>query len=103
MARSGQALPEFEKHTAEIWDGLKSPPAPDAYEARLAKDWRWIGCFSSYALTRLIETMSSDHSPFASESVQLPQLAAEFLNGNCAGTHALSANARQKLKALCKQ
>jgi hypothetical protein len=89
---------------AEYWDKLQTlSPAPDAYEERLAKQWWQIGCSTEgapYVLAGLIETMNSDYSPFSSNSVQVPRLAANFLKDECAGARGLSDDAKGKLKAL---
>jgi uncharacterized protein YjbI with pentapeptide repeats len=93
-----------EKETAEYWDKLQSlSPAPAIYEAKLAEQWRLIGCSidgAPYVLAGLVRTLASPDSPFSRDSVEVPRLATNFLKDDCAGAHGLSDDARARLKAL---
>jgi hypothetical protein len=93
-----------EQQMAEYWNKLQSlSPAPADYEAKLANQWRLIGCSADgapYVLAGLIRTMDSAYSPFSSDSVEVPRLAAAFLKDDCAGAPGLSEDARATLKAL---
>jgi hypothetical protein len=93
-----------EKQMAEYWNKLQSlSPEQAPYEAKLANQWRLIGCSADgapYVLAGLIRTMDSAYSPFSSDSVEVPRLAAAFLKDDCAGARGLSDKARAKLKLL---
>jgi hypothetical protein len=61
-----------------------------------------IGCSPNgapYVIAGLIRTMGSPDSPFSPDSVQVPQLAADFLKDGCDGARGLSDFAKVKLKA----
>jgi hypothetical protein len=72
-----------EKQMVEYWDKLQTlSPAPDAYEARLAKQWWQIGCSTEgapYVLARLIETMNSGYDRFDRLARRRDQRAIDFL------------------------
>jgi uncharacterized protein YjbI with pentapeptide repeats len=92
-----------EVQMAERWVELQRSPAPDAYEAKLARQWSQIGCWPNgapYVIAGLISTMDSPISPFSPDSVQVYELAADFLKDGCAGARGLSDDAKGKLKAL---
>src|SRR5205823_3120284 len=94
-------LPQ-EKEMAERWEKLP-PVSRTGYEAKLAYEWRQIGCSAAnapYVLEGLIETMSSHHSPFLRNSIQVPELSADFLKDDCAGAIGLSDDAKRKLSIL---
>jgi uncharacterized protein YjbI with pentapeptide repeats len=92
-----------EEQMAERWKKLQRSPAPDTYEAKLAKQWRQIGCSpdgAPYVIAGLIRTMAFGFSPFSPDSVHVPQLAADFLKDGCAGARGLSDRDKGILKAL---
>jgi uncharacterized protein YjbI with pentapeptide repeats len=99
-----ETTPSEEKEMAEYWEKLQSlSPAPAIYEAKLAEQWRLIGCAADgapYVLAGLITTMHSARSPFSPDSVEVPRLAAAFLKDDCAGARGLSDKARAKFKLL---
>jgi uncharacterized protein YjbI with pentapeptide repeats len=105
LARIGRLLdpnaPLPQQHElAERWDELQRHSATDEeYEAEWAKQWRLIGCSAQgapYVLAGIVRTMES----LSPDSVQVPQLAAEFLKAECDGASGLPDIAKQKLKAL---
>jgi hypothetical protein len=92
-----------EKQIAEHWSRLQPSPAPGDYEAKLAKRWWQIGCLTddaSYVLAGLIRKANSFNSPFSPDTVQVSQLAADFLKDDCAGAHGLSEDAKANLRTL---
>jgi uncharacterized protein YjbI with pentapeptide repeats len=95
-----------EKEIAKHWDDLQRlySTSDEIYEAKLAKQWRKIGCSTNgapYVLATLTSILGADFStPFSEHSVQLPQLAADFLKDECAGARGLSEDAKSKLMAL---
>ena len=95
-----------EKEIAKHWDDLQRlySTSDEICEAKLAKQWRKIGCSTNgapYVLATLTSILGADFStPFSEHSVQLPQLAADFLKDECAGARGLSEDAKSKLMAL---
>ncbi len=109
-----KSLPEAPE-IAQRWAVLQNaPPAPAVYEKGLAEQWRKIGCAADgapYVLTNLAFMLDildivnmpfakGRSMPFAKDSSQVPQLAADFLKEDCAGAHGISEMARTQLMAL---
>ena len=90
-----------EEAIAEAWTKLESlSPSRDAYEARLAKALREIGCAADrapYVIRRLLQRL--DHR-FSGQSPELANLAAAFLNeANCSGARGLSEADKRQLRS----
>ena len=94
-----------EDEMARRWVELQdASPHPDIYEEKLADLWRGIGCSSDgapFVLTGLVFTMSiPSSSPFTSDSMQVPRLAADFLKQDCVGARGISEDTRATLIKL---
>jgi len=96
-------LPE-EQEIAQHWADLQNASlASDLYERGLTEQWRKIGCAAygaPYVLSKLSEMLANNLSPFASNSAQIPQLAADFLKEDCAGMRGVSEETKTQLRAL---
>jgi hypothetical protein len=94
-----------EDEMATRWSELQgvSPP-PDLYEKKLAEVWRVIGCApegAPFVVAGMASRISSSGlSPFASDSAEVPRLAAEFLKEDCAGAHGILEDTRSQLIKL---
>jgi len=96
---------EGEDEMTKVWqDQARASPAVEAFEKRLARTWREIGCAAQgapYVLRRLLLRLENTSATFYEKSPHPAALAAAFLDEeHCPGARGLTDSEKARLKEI---